>query len=122
MREEPMARSTEKPVAPAGTGAAPGVRLTAWDDLPYPGMADLFNRVYEGYEVALHVDEAAIVFMESTFDLDAARSVIAWDDDRAVGVALLGVRGANGWVGGMGVETACRRTGIGERLMRALIE
>jgi len=98
------------------------VTLTAWEALDDDATADLFNRVYEGYEVPLHVDASTIAFMQATFDLDPARSLVAWQGQRTVGVALLGVRGTQGWVGGMGVETASRRGGIGERLMRALID
>ena len=47
---------------------------------------------------------------------------MAWRDGKPVGVAMLGVRGARGWVGGMGVVPAARRTGVGLRLMRALLD
>jgi ribosomal protein S18 acetylase RimI-like enzyme len=85
-------------------------------------LADLFNRAYEGYEVPLHVDAGAVAFMEDALDLDPERSCVAWQDGQPVGLAMLGVRGEAGWVGGMGVVATARRTGIGEQLMRALIE
>src|ERR1041385_6313223 len=118
-----MAQSQEKvPPFAAPAPAGPGLTLTAWEGLSHGEMSDLFNRVYEGYEVPLHVDAGAIRFMEEALDLIPERSVVAWRDGRSVGVALLGVRGTRGWVGGMGVETAARRQGIGERLMRTLID
>jgi ribosomal protein S18 acetylase RimI-like enzyme len=85
-------------------------------------MADLFNRAYEGYEVPLHVDAGAVAFMEDALDLRPECSCVAWRDGRPIGLAMLGVRGEHGWVGGMGVAAPARRSGIGEQLMRELIE
>ena len=85
-------------------------------------LAELFNRVYEGYAVPMHVDAGAMAFMEETFDLSGAHSRVAWRDGRSIGVAMLGLRNDRGWVGGMGVAPEARRAGVGELLMRALIE
>jgi ribosomal protein S18 acetylase RimI-like enzyme len=97
-------------------------RLTDAAALSLEQLAELLNRAYEGYEVPLHVDAAAVGFMEEALDLDPERSCVAWQDEQPVGLVMLGVRGEAGWVGGMGVVAAARRGGIGERLMRALIE
>jgi len=72
--------------------------------------------------VPLHVDAGAVEFMHEAFDLSPERSRIAWRDERAIGLAMLAVRGTRGWVGGMGVATEARRHGVGEQLMRALID
>jgi len=103
------------------TATAPTV-LTPATELALPALADLFNRAYEGYEVPLHVDTGAVEFMHEAFDLSPERSRIAWRDDRPIGLAMLAVRGTRGWVGGMGVATEARRTGVGEQLMRALLD
>jgi len=100
----------------------PSTTLTDAAGLSLESLADLFNRAYEGYEVALSVDAAAIAFMEEALDLWPERSCVAWRDGQSVGLAMLGVRGAAGWVGGMGVVAPARRSGVGEQLMRALIE
>src|SRR5690349_10931795 len=60
--------------------------------------------------------------MHEAFDLSPERSRIAWRDDRPIGLAMLAVRGARAWVGGMGVATEARRAGVGEQLMRALLD
>jgi ribosomal protein S18 acetylase RimI-like enzyme len=96
--------------------------LTPATDMALPALADLFNRAYEGYEVPLHVDAGAVEFMYEAFDLSPERSRIAWRDERAIGLAMLAVRGQRAWVGGMGVATEARRTGVGEQLMRALLD
>jgi ribosomal protein S18 acetylase RimI-like enzyme len=103
------------------TATAPIVLRPA-AELALPALADLFNRAYEGYEVPLHVDTGAVAFMHEAFDLSPERSRIAWRDDRPIGLAMLAVRGTRAWVGGMGVATEARRSGVGEQLMRALLD
>lgn len=86
-----------------------------------PGeRAELFNAAYEGYLVPFHVDEAALAFMDDAFDLDLDASRIAYRDGDPVGLANLGVRGEDAWIGGVGVVLGARRSGVGEALMRAL--
>ena len=82
----------------------------------------LFNAAYEGYLIPFHLDEGAATAMTEAFDLDADASRIAYRDGEAVGLGNLGVRGEDAWIGGVGVVTAARRTGVGEALMRALHE
>lgn len=82
--------------------------------------AELFNAAYEGYLIPFHVDEATLAFMDDAFDLDLDASRVAFRDGAAVGLGNLGVRGEDAWIGGVGVVTAARRSGLGEALMRAL--
>lgn len=96
--------------------------FTTAAELTLGELAELFTRAYEGYAVPMHVDAGAMAFMEETFDLWPVRSHVAWRDGRPTGVAMLGIRGDRGWVGGMGVVPEARRHGVGEQLMRALIE
>jgi ribosomal protein S18 acetylase RimI-like enzyme len=103
------------------TATAP-ILLTAATGISLPELAELFNRAYEGYDVPLHVDAGAVAFMHEAFDLSPERSRIAWRDERAIGLAMLAVRGARAWVGGMGVAAEARRGGVGEQLMRALLD
>jgi GNAT superfamily N-acetyltransferase len=84
--------------------------------------AELFTAAYEGYVVPMHIDEAALAWMQEKFDFDVDASQIAFLDGEPVGLANLAVRERDAWVGGIGVVPAARRTGIGEALMRALQE
>ena len=84
--------------------------------------AELFTAAYEGYLLPFHVEEEQLAFMENAFDHDLDASRVAFRDDEPVGLANLGVRGEDGWVGGVGVVQSTRRTGVGEMLMRALHE
>jgi GNAT superfamily N-acetyltransferase len=84
--------------------------------------AALFNAAYEGYLLPFHVDEQQLAAMDDAFDLDLDASRIAFRRGEPVGLANLGVRGEDSWIGGIGVVTAARRSGVGEALMRALHE
>ena len=82
--------------------------------------AELFTAAYEGYLMPMHVDEAALGWMEEKFDLDLEASRIAYRDGEPVGLANLGVRAQDAWIGGVGVVPSARRAGVGEALMRAV--
>lgn len=84
--------------------------------------AALFNSSYEGYLLPFHIDEHQLAAMDDAFDLDLDASRIAFRDGEPVGLGNLGVRGEDGWIGGIGVVPSARRSGVGEALMRALHE
>jgi ribosomal protein S18 acetylase RimI-like enzyme len=98
------------------------LQLRSARSLPPDERADLFNAAYEGYLIPFRIDEATLAFMDDAFDLDLDASRIAFRDGEPVGLGNLGVRGEDGWIGGVGVVTAARRSGVGEALMRALHE
>jgi len=98
------------------------VELQPASDLSDEDVAALFTASYEGYLVPFAVDAAAVRSLTETCDLDRAASVIAVRDGERVGLANLGLRGREAWVGGVGVVPAERRRGTGRRLMHALHE
>ncbi len=97
------------------------ITYTSTAEMDLDALAALLTEAYAGYEIPMHVDAGALVFMHDAFDLVPERSCVAWRAGHALGVAMLGVRGSRGWVGGMGVVPFARRTGVGEGLMRTLI-
>jgi ribosomal protein S18 acetylase RimI-like enzyme len=99
-----------------------GLEIRSARSAPPAERAELFNAAYEGYLIPFHVDVGALEFMDDAFDLDLDASRIAFRAGAAVGLGNLGVRGEDAWIGGVGVVTAARRSGIGEALMRALHE
>jgi len=82
--------------------------------------AAVFTAAYEGYLLPMQVDETALAWMQEKFDFDVEASRIAYRDDVPIGLANLAVRGADAWIGGVGVVASARRTGVGEALMRAV--
>jgi GNAT superfamily N-acetyltransferase len=98
------------------------LEIQAASSLSTSELAELFNAGYEGYLIPFHVDEKTVRMMTDAFDLDPDASRVAFRDGEAVGLANLGVRGEDGWVGGIGVVAAARRSRVGEALMDALHE
>ncbi|HZO34769.1 MAG TPA: GNAT family N-acetyltransferase [Gaiellaceae bacterium] len=84
-------------------------------------LADLFTRGYEGYYVPIHMDAATQQAVVDRWDIDLARSRVAFEGDDPVGLANLAVRGDHGWIGGIGVVPAARRRGVGRALMEAVL-
>jgi ribosomal protein S18 acetylase RimI-like enzyme len=86
-----------------------------------PGeRAELFNAAYQGYVVPFHLDETMLARMDEAFDMDLDASRIAYRSGRPIGLANLGVRGEDGWIGGVGVVASARRSGVGRELMDAV--
>ena len=84
--------------------------------------ATLFTAAYEGYLLPFRIDEQQLAVMDAAFDIDVDASRIAFRDGEPVGLGNLGVRCEDAWIGGVGVVTAARRSGVGEALMGALHE
>lgn len=84
-------------------------------------LAELFTRGYEGYAVPVALSAADFENMVITNDLDLAASCVAVERGAPVAFALLGVRGAHGWVGGMGVVAAERGRGYGRQAMEQVM-
>jgi GNAT superfamily N-acetyltransferase len=98
-----------------------GVELAPASSLPPAQLAALFTAGYEDYYAPVNIDAAALGFVVRTWDLDLDASRVAFRDGRPVGVCMLGVRGDEAWIGGLGVVVDERRAGIGVRLMNAVL-
>ncbi len=85
-------------------------------------LAGLFTAAYEGYLVPFSIDARTLGFMVDAYGLDLDASRIALLDGVPVGLANVAVRGDRAWIGGIGVTPFGRRRGIGERLLRAVID
>ena len=66
-------------------------------------LAALFTAGYEDYYTQLHIDEAALGFMTRAWDLDLDASRVALRDGEPVGLCMLGLRGDEAWICGLGV-------------------
>jgi ribosomal protein S18 acetylase RimI-like enzyme len=97
------------------------VRLAPASVLSLEALAALFTAAYDGYAIPVHFDVDGVTRLVETSDLDLDAGLVALADDRPVGLCMLGIRGREGWIGGMGVVATHRRAGIGELLMRAVL-
>lgn len=92
------------------------------DALAPAALAELFNAGFSDYLVPLQLDEAALREHVRVHDVDLAASPVATAGDAAAAFALVGVRGAAGWIGGMATAPPYRRRGLGRRVMAAALE
>jgi ribosomal protein S18 acetylase RimI-like enzyme len=90
--------------------------------LPLERLAGLFTEGFSGYYVPIRADEAALASMVESWDLDLDASPVAFLEGEPAGFAFLGVRGASGWIGGMGVVPEARRRGMGRALMHGVLD
>jgi GNAT superfamily N-acetyltransferase len=97
------------------------LKLDSAQSLPPPELMSLFNSAYSDYAVPLAFDESAFrrYLADNDIDLEVSRVALA---SSPVGFALIGRRGDEAWVGGMGTVPGWRRRGIGERTLSAAIE
>jgi GNAT superfamily N-acetyltransferase len=84
--------------------------------------ADLINAAYVDYYVPMYLTSDSMRSLDDLYDVDLARSVVAYDRSEPVGMALLSRRGGRGWVSGVGVLPGWRRRGIGRQMMGTVLE
>jgi GNAT superfamily N-acetyltransferase len=97
------------------------VELRSASEFTTSVLAQAFTAGYEGYWFPIQLDEAGFTAMAELSDFDLGLSQVALGGDGPVGICVLGVRGGQGWIGGLGVVPAARRRGIGRRLMEAVL-
>jgi GNAT superfamily N-acetyltransferase len=85
-------------------------------------LAALFTAGYEDYYTPIRIDRVGVEFMVGAWDIDLDASRVASLEDSSAGVVLLGIRGSEGWVGGLGVVPPLCRRGVGEALMQEVIQ
>jgi ribosomal protein S18 acetylase RimI-like enzyme len=85
-------------------------------------LAGLFTDGFAGYYVPIQTDAAAIEAMVRNWDLDLDASRVAFLGSEPAGFAFLGIRGRRGWIGGTGVVPPARRRGVGDAVMRAVLD
>jgi GNAT superfamily N-acetyltransferase len=91
-------------------------------DNQFDTLLEAFNAGYQGYIVPINLTAEQMRAHIERYSIHLAASRLAYDGDRVVGVALLGIRGRRGWVGGVGVNPEYRGKGVGRGLMTSLIE
>lgn len=87
-----------------------------------PGeLVEVFNLGFSDYLLPMVMDEAGLADHIACNDIDLACSRVAVDVE-PVAFALAARRATEAWIGGMGVASAYRRSGLGARTLTAAIE
>jgi ribosomal protein S18 acetylase RimI-like enzyme len=103
------------------------VTLLAARSLARADLVALFNASYCDYLVPLAFDAPAFArhLADNDIDLGVSRVVMAGGDAaraRLAAFALLGRRGEEGWIGGVGTVPSHRRRGLGERALMGTLD
>ena len=85
-------------------------------------LAALFNRGYAGYYTPITLDAADFRTMVDANQIDLSASRIGSLTGEPVAFAMLGIRAARGWIGGMGVVSEARGRGFGRAAMEAVLD
>jgi ribosomal protein S18 acetylase RimI-like enzyme len=81
-----------------------------------------YNQTRVDYLVPMPMNAARLAEYVRIYDVDLDRSWVAVDGDQILGLAMLGVRPGQTWITRLGVLPVKRRRGVGEALMRALLD
>jgi ribosomal protein S18 acetylase RimI-like enzyme len=100
----------------------PAVALQPASRFTHAELAEIFNAGYEGYYTPFSVDEAAFRFISTIWDDDLDASRVALVGGEPAGICKLAIRGDRGWIAGVGVAVPHRGQGVGEALMRGVLE
>ena len=100
----------------------PEARVTSADSLALPELAALFNEGFSDYLVPMRLSDDHFADHVKNNDIDLSCSQVVLADDEPAAFALVGLRGEDAWIGGMGTVPSQRRRGLGERALVATIE
>ena len=89
--------------------------------LPLEHITHAFNLGFSGYFLPMTQTPDGLAQMMRENDVRLSDSLVLYIDDALAGVGLVGVRGARGWIAGMGVAPQWRGQGIGAQLLGRLL-
>ncbi len=95
--------------------------LRAAIELPLPRLAESFAAAFEAYFVPVSADVVSFAARLRAEHVDLAASLIAWEGDVPVGLALVARRGGTARIAAMGVVPAARKRGLGRVLLDGAI-
>jgi len=81
-----------------------------------------YNQTRVDYLVPMPMNAARLAEYIHIYDVDLDHSQVAVAGDQILGLAMLGVRPGQTWITRLGVLPVKRRHGVGEALMRALLD
>lgn len=100
----------------------PAIRLISASRFSIDELTAIYNQTRVDYMVPMPMNAARLREYIELYDVDLERSLVALEGEVMRGVAMLGVRADRTWITRLGVIPTTRRTGVGEALMRGLLE
>lgn len=85
-------------------------------------LTAIYNRTRVDYMIPMPMNAVRLTEYIEAYDVDLDRSLVAMEGETMRGVAMLGVRADRTWITRLGVIPSTRRSGVGEALMRGLLE
>lgn len=97
------------------------LRIISAAAVPLEEFAAAFTASFAGYFYPMTLTGEQLSRRVRFEHLDILRSLLAYDGDELVGMAMLGVRQDVGWIGGFGITEKYRGRGRAHELMTAVI-
>ncbi|HZC06759.1 MAG TPA: GNAT family N-acetyltransferase [Ktedonobacterales bacterium] len=97
------------------------IAFSAASTLSLEQVTHAFNLAFTGYYLPMTQTTHGLSQMMRENDVRLDDSAVIFVNGDLAGVGLVGVRGARGWIAGMGVAPAWRGQGIGARLLERLL-
>lgn len=85
-------------------------------------LTAIYNQTRVDYMIPMPMNAARLREYVERYDVSMEHSLVAVEGETMRGVAMLGVRADRTWITRLGVIPSTRRSGVGEALMRGLLE
>lgn len=85
-------------------------------------LTAIYNKTRVDYMIPMPMNAARLAEYIEMYDVRMEHSLVAMEGETMRGVAMLGVRADRTWITRLGVIPSTRRTGVGEALMRGVLE
>ena len=103
-------------------GIDSSIQLVPASSFSIDQLVAAYNQTRVDYLVPMPMNAARLAEYIHIYDVDLDRSQVAVAENQILGLAMLGVRPNQTWITRLGVLPIKRRRGVGEALMRALLD
>ena len=101
----------------------PGIKLLPISRFTDEQLAAIYNQTRVDYMVPMPMNASRLAEYMATYDVSREYSLVATtQDDKMLGVNMLGLRQDRAWITRLGVLPNTRRNGVGQALMENLME
>ncbi|NWF64881.1 MAG: GNAT family N-acetyltransferase [Chloroflexi bacterium] len=98
------------------------IRLIPASQFSIDELTSIYNQTRVDYMIPMPMNAARLAEYIEMYDVVLERSLVAMEGETMRGIAMLGVRADRTWITRLGVLPSTRRSGVGEALMRGLLD